>query len=236
MKNKWLFLDDSGQLSNSGTHSHFLYGGVFIESERAYNLFMNVVKQQCKFFGINGEIKGSDIKIKHRKKLLQAFSKVEGVHQVFLVEDVRKLSRVDFGKKGKIRYHKNYLIKRIVEQLHKKRLIDADTKLHINIDLEMLSEEKYRNQLENHLNDFWVNKMSYIKGMEYSQFIPNIKTKFNVKFLDSRHHRFIQVADLLVNTKYRRYKGIQKCCSEFLKPTICIKVPGNFTSGKLPID
>lgn len=236
MKNKWLFLDDSGQLSNSGTHSHFLYGGVFIESERAYNLFMNVVKQQCKFFGINGEIKGSDIKIKHRKKLLQAFSKVEGVHQVFLVEDVRELSRVDFGKKGKIRYHKNYLIKRIVEQLHKKRLIDADTKLHINIDLEMLSEEKYRNQLENHLNDFWVNKMSYIKGMEYSQFIPNIKTKFNVKFLDSRHHRFIQVADLLVNTKYRRYKGIQKCCSEFLKPIICIKVPGNFTSGKLPID
>lgn len=236
MKNKWLFLDDSGQLSNSGTHSHFLYGGVFIESERAYNLFMNVVKQQCKFFGINGEIKGSDIKIKHRKKLLQAFSKVEGVHQVFLVEDVRELSRVDFGKKGKIRYHKNYLIKRIVEQLHKKRLIDADTKLHINIDLEMLSEEKYRNHLENHLNDFWVNKMSYIKGMEYSQFIPNIKTKFNVKFLDSRHHRFIQVADLLVNTKYRRYKGIQKCCSEFLKPIICIKVPGNFTSGKLPID
>lgn len=236
MKNKWLFLDDSGQLSNSGTHSHFLYGGVFIESERAYNLFMNVVKQQCKFFGINGEIKGSDIKIKHRKKLLQAFSKVEGVHQVFLVEDVRKLSRVDFGKKGKIRYHKNYLIKRIVEQLHKKRLIDADTKLHINIDLEMLSEEKYRNHLENHLNDFWVNKMSYIKGMEYSQFIPNIKTKFNVKFLDSRHHRFIQVADLLVNTKYRRYKGIQKCCSEFLKPIICIKVPGNFTSGKPPID
>lgn len=236
MKNKWLFLDDSGQLSNSGTHSHFLYGGVFIESERAYNLFMNVVKQQCKFFGINGEIKGSDIKIKHRKKLLQAFSKVEGVHQVFLVEDVRELSRVDFGKKGKIRYHKNYLIKRIVEQLHKKRLIDADTKLHINIDLEMLSEEKYRNHLENHLNDFWVNKMSYIKGMEYSQFIPNIKTKFNVKFLDSRHHRFIQVADLLVNTKYRRYKGIQKCCSEFLKPIICIKVPGNFTSGKPPID
>lgn len=236
MKNKWLFLDDSGQLSNSGTHSHFLYGGIFIESERAYNLFMNVVKQQCKFFGINGEIKGSDIKIKHRKKLLQAFSKVEGVHQVFLVEDVRELSRVDFGKKGKIRYHKNYLIKRIVEQLHKKRLIDADTKLHINIDLEMLSEEKYRNHLENHLNDFWVNKMSYIKGMEYSQFIPNIKTKFNVKFLDSRHHRFIQVADLLVNTKYRRYKGIQKCCSEFLKPIICIKVPGNFTSGKLPID
>ncbi|WP_447584335.1 DUF3800 domain-containing protein [Streptococcus pasteurianus] len=236
MKNKWLFLDDSGQLSNSGTHSHFLYGGIFIESERAYNLFMNVVKQQCKFFGIKGEIKGSDIKIKHRKKLLQAFSKVEGVHQVFLVEDVRKLSRVDFGNKEKIRYHKNYLIKRIVEQLHKKELIDADTTLHINIDLEMLSEEKYRNQLENHLNDFWVNKMSYIKGMEYSQFIPNIKTKFNVKFLDSRHHRFIQVADLLVNTKYRRYKGIQKCCSEFLKPIICIKVPGNFTSGKPPID
>lgn len=236
MKDKWLFSDDSGQLSNSGTHSHFLYGGVFIESERAYNLFMNVVKQQCKFFGINGEIKGSDIKIKHRKKLLQAFSKVEGVHQVFLVEDVRKLSRVDFGKKEKIRYHNNYLIKRIVEQLHKKGLIDADTTLHINIDLEMLSEEKYRNQLENHLNDFWVNKMSYIKGMEYSQFIPNIKTKFNVKFLDSRHHRFIQVADLLVNTKYRRYKGIQKCCSEFLKPIICIKVPGNFTSGKPPID
>ena len=236
MKNKWLFLDDSGQLSNSGTHSHFLYGGVFIENERAYNLFMNVVKQQCKFFGIKGEIKGSDIKIRHRKKLLQTFSKVEGVHQVFLVEDVRKLSRVDFGNKEKIRYHKNYLIKRVVEQLHKKGLIDAETTLHINIDLEMLSEEKYRNQLEDHLNDFWVNKMSYIKGMEYSQFIPNIKTKFNVKFLDSRHHRFIQVADLLVNTKYRRYKGIQKCCSEFLKPIICIKVPGNFTSGKPPID
>ncbi|KPJ22970.1 DUF3800 domain-containing protein [Streptococcus phocae] len=236
MEDKWLFLDDSGQLSNSGTHNYFLYGGIFIENEKAYNLFMNIVKQQCQFFGINGEIKGSDIKIKHRKKLLQAFSEVPGIHQVFLVEDVRQLERVDFENKKKIRFHKNYLLKRIVEKLHKEKLINAKTILHINIDLEMLSEERYRNNLEKHLNDYWKNKSSYLKGIEYSQFIPKIGSQFVVKFLDSRHHRFIQVADLLVNTKYRRYKNTTKCCSEFLNPEICIKVPDFFTSGKEKID
>lgn len=236
MQNRWLFLDDSGQLSSSGTHNYFLYGGIFIEDEKAYNLFMNIVKQQCRFFGIKWEIKGSDIKIKHRKKLLQAFSDVPGIHQVFLVEDVRLLTRVDFGSKEKIRFHKNYLLKRIVEKLHRKGLIDADTILHINIDLEMLSEEKYRNQLEEHLNDYWKNKSSYLKGLEYAPFIPDIKSQFVVRFLDSQHHRFVQVADLLVNTKYRRYKNETKCCSEFLNPKICVKVPSYFTSGKKNID
>ena len=84
---------------------------------------MNVVKQQCKFFGIKGEIKGSDIKIRHRKKLLQTFSKVEGVHQVFLVEDVRKLSRVDFGNKetvsdNNVRFYTPALFV-IRDQIHK---------------------------------------------------------------------------------------------------------------------
>lgn len=236
MQDKWLFLDDSGQLSSSGTHNYFLYGGIFIENERAYNRFMNIVKQQCRFFGIQGEIKGSDIKIKHRKKLLKAFSSISGVHQIFLVEDVRQLTRVDFGHKENIRFHKNYLLKRIVERLYKKELIDAETILHINIDLEMLSEEKYRNQLERDLNDYWKNKSTYLKGLEYGPYIPNIKSQFVVRFLDSRHHRFIQVADLLVNTKYRRYKNTIKCCSEFLNPQICIKVPGFFTSGKKNID
>lgn len=236
MKDKWLFLDDSGQLSNSGTHNYFLYGGIFIESIEAYNHFMNRVKTQMKFLGISEELKGSSIKFKHRKKLLKSFHDIPGVHQVFLIEDVRELTRVDFSSPQKLRYHKNYLLKRIIEKLHREKMIDADSFLHINIDLEMLSSEEYRMDLENHINDYWKNKAHYLKGKEYSQFIPDIKSQFKVRFLDSRHHLFIQVADLLVNTKYRRYKDDKKCGSEFLRPRICIKVPRFFTSGKESID
>ena len=42
-KKCWLFLDDSGQLSNNGTHNYFLYGGVFIPNEKKLNELRNKI-------------------------------------------------------------------------------------------------------------------------------------------------------------------------------------------------
>lgn len=32
MGEKFLYIDDSGQLSNNGTHEYFIYSGIFAES------------------------------------------------------------------------------------------------------------------------------------------------------------------------------------------------------------
>lgn len=227
---KWLFLDDSGQLSNSGEHTHFLYGGIFIENKEAYNKLLARVKHLCSFFNISKEMKGSKLKLKHRRKILSSIQDIQGIHQVFLIEKNDLLDKVDFTNPEKLRLHKNYLVKRIVEKLHQSQLIDDHTTLYIRIDIEMLSTEKYRLDLEQHLNNYWKSPESYVKGRQFKTLIPKIHAKFDVQFLDSRHHRLIQLADLLVNTKYRRYRQVPKCCSEFLNPYFCITLPKYFSS------
>ncbi|WRN32565.1 hypothetical protein UM818_07595 [Staphylococcus aureus] len=37
MGEKFLYIDDSGQLSDNGTHEYFIYSGVFIENKNIIN-------------------------------------------------------------------------------------------------------------------------------------------------------------------------------------------------------
>jgi len=66
--------------------------------------------------------------------------------------------------------------------------------------------------------------------------MPWIKSNFTIKYLDSKHDRLIQVADLIANTKYRRFRGNEKCGSEYLKDEFCLKLPdkSNYHSPKSP--
>lgn len=234
-KKCWLFLDDSGQLSNNGTHDYFLYGGVFIPNEKKLNELRNKVNRQKNFLGIDKEIKGASIKNKHRKKLLQVVKKVEAIETLFLIEHTPSLDRVDFQNHNSVRMHKNYLVKRLIEQLHNKNLIDDDTILYIYIDNEALSSGIYKDSLQNHLNEYYKksNKGAFLKHLEYELFIPSFETQFKVKYIDSRSELLMQVADLLANTKYRRYKLETKDGSENIKcPLVCLKLPKQFRSGK----
>lgn len=234
-KKCWLFLDDSGQLSNNGTHNYFLYGGVFIPNEKKLNELRNKINNQKKFLGITKEIKGASIKNKHRKKLLQVVKKIEDIETLFLIEHTPSLNRVDFENHYSVRMHKNYLVKRLIEQLHNKNLIDDDTTLYIYIDNEALSGGIYKDSLQNHLNAYYkrANKGAFLKHFEYTSFIPSFETQFKVKYIDSRSELLMQVADLLANTKYRRYKLESKDGSEHIKcPLVCLKLPIQFRSGK----
>lgn len=230
---KFLYLDDSGQLSDNGSHDYFLYGGIFIDGEKARLELLNKINAFCKTRHYHKEIKGSSIKGKNRKKLLEIIKDVEGIHQVFIIEKNSMLTRVNFDNPHSVRYHKNYAIRRLIEEIYRKGYIAHEDTLHVKIDNEALNSAENIKMFENYLNEYWnENKSVYHMYNPYWQFVPVIGSKFSVEYKDSAQDRLTQIADLVANTKYRRFKGIEKCGSEFLDTNLCLKLPYPFYSQK----
>src|SRR5699024_8267539 len=230
---KFLYLDDSGQLSDNGSHHYFLYGGVFIEGESSRQELLNKIKAFCKTRRYNKEIKGSAIKGKNRKKLLEIIGDVEGVHQVFVIEKTSMLNRVDFDVPQSVRFHKNYVIRRLIEDIYSKGYIGHNDTLHVKIDNEALNSKENIEMLERYLNGYWSrNRSLYHNNNPYWEFVPVIGSNFTIEYKDSEKDRLTQAADLVANTKYRRFKGIEKCGSDFLDTELCLKLPSAFYSPK----
>lgn len=230
---KFLYLDDSGQLSDNGSHHYFLYGGIFIDGVKTRQELLNKINAFCKTRHYNKEIKGSSIKGKYRKKLLEIIGDVKGVHQVFVIEKNSLLTRVKFDAPYSVRLHKNYVIRRLIEDIYSKGYIANDDTLHVKIDNEVLNSAENIKMFEDYLNEYWSkNRSIYHKNNPYWQFVPVIGSNFTVEYKDSVKDRLTQAADLVANTKYRRFKGIEKCGSIYLKTDLCLKLPYTFYSPK----
>lgn len=230
---KFLYLDDSGQLSDNGSHNYFLYGGIFIDGEKTRQELLNKINAFCKMRRYTQEIKGSAIKGKNRKKLLEIIGDVEGVHQVFVIEKNSMLNRVNFEVPQSVRLHKNYVIRRLIEDIYSKGYIAHEDTLHVKIDNEALNSAENIKMFEDYLNNYWSSKRSiYHYNNPYWEFVPVIGSNFTIEYKDSVKDRLTQAADLVANTKYRRFKGIEKCGSEFLDTDLCLKLPTLFYSPK----
>ncbi|EKI2451475.1 TPA: DUF3800 domain-containing protein [Staphylococcus aureus] len=234
MGEKFLYIDDSGQLSDNGTHEYFIYSGVFIENKNIINELKRRVNGLAKVNKIKGEFKGSELGGRHRRKLLKIIDDTDGVHTFFVVEKTSLLTRVDFENPQKVRYHKNYLIRRLIEEIIEQSLVSDSDFLYTYIDNEASNDTNQAEHLNNHLNEYW--KLSsrglYYKHSVYGQFIPRCDVNIKVKYLDSKHERMIQLADILANSKYKRFSNKKGCHSELIHPKRCLKLPEIFFSPK----
>ncbi|MDT0707378.1 DUF3800 domain-containing protein [Mammaliicoccus sciuri] len=236
MGNKYLYIDDSGQLSNNGRHDYFLYGCLFVESSAVVEEINNKINSFCRKRHIKGEIKGNYLKIKDRKKLLTILGDIEGAHQFFVIVKNDELRKMDFSNPMRVKKFKQYTIRRIIEKIFLKNYLDEIDTVHVKIDNEAFNSDDGLENFKHYLNNYWSKPGSFLTHQQYWDYMPWIKSNFTIKYLDSKHDRLIQVADLIANTKYRRFRGNEKCGSEYLKDEFCLKLPdkSNYHSPKSP--
>ncbi|MDW4434484.1 DUF3800 domain-containing protein [Staphylococcus saprophyticus] len=236
MGEKFLYIDDSGQLSNNGRHEYFLYGCLFAENKSTVEEINNKINSFCRSRHIKGEIKGNCLKIRERKKLLTILSEINGAHQFFVIVKNEELKRMDFDNPQRVKFYKQFTIRRVIEEIFRKGYIGKKDLVNIKIDNEAFNSNKGLQNFIEYLNKYWSKPGTFMSQHMYWDFIPSIQSKFTIKYLDSKHDRLIQVADLIANTKYRRFRGNEKCGSEFLKEESCLKLPDNcyFHSPKSP--
>ncbi len=204
-----------------------MYGCLFIENQSTISEIKNKINAFCRKRHLKGEIKGSSIKLKDRRKILNIISSIKGVHQFFVIVKNNELKKVDFDNPYKVKRFKQFTIRRIIEEVFKKHHISKDDHIHIKIDNESFNNEEGLKNFIYYLNNFWSKPGSFLFQDMYWEYMPNIQSKFTIKYLDSKHDRLIQMADLIANTKYRRFKGNEKCGSENLSEEVCLKLPDN---------
>ncbi|PTF68597.1 DUF3800 domain-containing protein [Staphylococcus chromogenes] len=234
MGEKFLYIDDSGQLSDNGTHEYFIYSGIFAENKNIVNELKRRVNGLANSYKIKGEFKGSQLGGRHRRKLLEIIGDTDGTHTFFVIEKTKLLTRVDFSDPQKVRYHKNYLIRRLIESIIDQNLVSDSDILYTYIDNEASNDNNQAGHLNDHLNYYWKTKYRgfYQKHHQYGQFIPYCNVNIKVKYLDSKHERMIQLADILANSKYKRFSNKRGCHSELINAEGCLKLPSFFYSPK----
>lgn len=234
MGEKFLYIDDSGQLSNNGTHDYFIYSGIFVEDPNVIAEVKRRVNGLAKKNRIKGEFKGAELGGRHRRALIKIMSEVDGLHQLIVIEKNELLEKVDFNDKESIRFHKNYLIRRLIEKAIKKNWLNDKDTLHTYIDNEASNDDNQSKQLIEHLNKYW-NKSTrgyYMKHLDHGLLIPQCNANITVKYIDSKIDRLIQLADIVANSKYKRFCGKKGCHSELLNVKSCLKLPYVFYSPK----
>ncbi|PTL04594.1 MULTISPECIES: DUF3800 domain-containing protein [Staphylococcus] len=234
MSEKFLYIDDSGQLSNNGTHEYFIYAGIFIENKNAINELKRRVNGLAKSRKIKGEFKGAELGGRHRRKILEIINNTNEVHVFFVIEKTELLTKVNFDNPSRVRFHKNYLIRRLIEKIIDKNLVDDEDLLYAYIDNEASNDTNQAKHLNQHLNNYWKKDSigMYQKHQFYAGFIPYCDVNIKVKYSDSKHERMIQLADILANSKYKRFSGKKSCHSDIVHPEFCLKLPQTFYSPK----
>lgn len=236
MGNKFLYIDDSGQLSNNGSHDYFIYSGIYVNNSKNVGNLIRRVNGLAKKNYIKGEFKGSTLGGRHRRKLIEILREQEGVKQYFIIGRNDYLDKVNFNNPQSVRKHKNYMLRRLIELIvSEKELNDNDT-LNIKIDNESLNTGQYFQELDSYINSYWKKNVSYIKHLEYGEFIPQCEAEFKLNYVDSKTDRIVQLADIIANSKYKRFCDKKGCHSDLLKASGCIKHPRTFYSSKHSVD
>ncbi|MCK1977008.1 DUF3800 domain-containing protein [Jeotgalicoccus huakuii] len=222
---KFIFIDDSGQLSNNERHEYFIYGCLYVDGPDAIQEAKNKVNAFCRKRKIKGEIKGFHLSGKDRKKLLQILGEIDGIKQYFVMTKNSELKFVNFKDPASVKRHKQYLIRRMIEKVFRKETFTKEDVVHLRIDNEVFNSEAGLVDFEHYLNKYWSKLGEFYSQQFYWDFMPYILSQFKVKYLDSKDDRMIQLADLIANTKYKRFKDNPKCGSEYLKTKYCLKLP-----------
>ncbi|KKB33783.1 DUF3800 domain-containing protein [Bacillus thermotolerans] len=221
----YIFLDDSGQLHcNYKQNDYFVYGGLLVKESDFHGInasYKKMIRQVKKEKGIKGEFKTAQMDIKTRRRLLSKL-RTYTCEQIFVSVKVSTLVRLDFSKKRDIVRYKNYLIKRLIEQLIQHgKLPKACTFAEIHIDNQNVAHSA-KDSLQDYLFNIFNEDNYYLIHQQYQT--TSFNCDFRVLFKDSSSNYLIQAADLLANTKCHILCG--NTSDKLLKSGYtCVKLP-----------
>lgn len=227
-----IYLDDSGQLHPNYYSSFFVYGGYWCikgDEQQIANCYARMIRQ---IYRTKREIKASEMKHKQKRKILRrlATNFKDTFHPIFVASNVDDIT-IDFKNKENVQLHKNYLIRRLVEDvIHQARdlKIGKIEKVSVFIDNQNQTKLTGRDSLSVYMNK------KFRPGSYVSDTYTISEAAFECLFLDSKAHRTIQIADLLANCKFNRFEN--HCVDlqvilDNLPDVRCRKHPKYFSSG-----
>lgn len=229
-----IYLDDSGNLHERSTDNFFVYGGLILSEKNhkiIYYNYRNCVEKvkRDKKMHVNEELKAYKMSIGIKRYLLGNVS--NNCKQIFVVAKQDLVDRVDLANKKDIVRFKNYAIRFLVQGLFMRNILHDCTELQINLDNQNIAVSA-KDSLEDYLHNAF-NFDDYYSSTNPSKYCPN-PVKIVVDYKSSHNDYLIQAADLLANTKWRKFEKDQCDLYKYLQKDVhCVKVPiNNFTSGK----
>ncbi|WP_086691848.1 DUF3800 domain-containing protein, partial [Bacillus cereus] len=182
----YIFLDDSGQLHPKYPYGdYFVYGGLLVKESdyhkvnTGYKKLVNIIKKEKK---ITSELKTSDMNNSTRTRLLKGLAKLSG-EQIFVTVKVSTLKRIDFSKTRDVVRYKNYLVKRLVQELINTGKIPKKCSFtEIHIDNQNIAHSA-QDSLQDYLFNIFNEDNYYNVHKQYQQ--TSFKCDFRVLFKDS---------------------------------------------------
>jgi hypothetical protein len=223
-----VYIDDSGQLHSNYYSDYFVYGGFWCLDSEESKIKSTFSKTKWQLFHTGKEIKTSNMEHWQKKRLLKKVVR-EDIHPIYVVSKVSMLT-VDFSDREAVQLHKNYILRRLVEDCLKqmeKLGYGNIKKVNLYIDNQSQTNVANRDSFKNYINKVFKKKY---KNCEY--FLES-DVDFKVEYMDSKMEPLIQVADLLANCKFQRFENKSKDLKILLdkKPdTCCRKHPIHFSS------
>ncbi len=229
-----MFIDDSGQLHKNSNNDYFSYGGILVSEEKLNQVklnYKNCVNRIKKSLNMNkpDELKATMMGKKHKIYLLNNLKR--NCLQIFIIIKKDYLDRVNLTDSRDIVRFKNFSIRYLIQGLFMNHTLENCTELQINIDNQNIAVSA-KDSLEDYLHNTFNFDDYYIKSSS-SRFCKN-NIKIKVQYKSSHTDYLIQAADLLANTKWRKF-AIKNCeIYKYLQDeTHCVKLPNSeFTSGK----
>ncbi|MED0852408.1 DUF3800 domain-containing protein [Bacillus altitudinis] len=204
----FLILDDSGQLHPNYPFSDiFVYGGILVKEKdyhginTDYRKFINRIRKEN---DVTSELKTSIMKNSLRRRVLNKLKKYDFV-QVFVSVKVSSLVRLDFSKSRRVTAFKNYMVRRLIDELMQKSILPKDCDcLNVYIDNQNVAHSSI-DSLEDYLINYFNEDNMYNIHKEYTT--TSFKSDFKVSYKDSSSNYLIQAADILANTKSHVLSG-----------------------------
>lgn len=226
----YLFIDDSGQLHPNYPYSDiFIYGGLLME-EKVFHKFneayKNIIEQIKREKNISGELKTSAMDIPTKRRLLKYIKKQEGIVEVFVSVKIPLLLRLDFNQPKDVNRYKNYIIRRLLDQIKlQSNQLDQCTLLDIYIDNQNVAHSAIES-LSGYLNNIY-NENRYDQ-IGIAATTVAITCDYKVYYRDSSNNYCIQAADLLANSYWQTFRDpkLSRGISKLLKEDkITLKLP-----------
>ncbi|WP_144809631.1 DUF3800 domain-containing protein [Enterococcus casseliflavus] len=226
-----IYIDDSGQLHTNYKSDYFVYGGFWCETNKTNNIAGTYSRNMKHIYRTKGEIKTDSMSNKHKRRILRKILRNHygEVHPIFVATYIPFVT-IDFSNKESVQLHKNYILRRLIEDVISE-IAESGKKLeHLNVYIDNQSQTQVANRdnLEKYIKNYFSGNGKYLLKS-----FTTTDANISVSFLESKKYKPMQLADFFANTKYCRYQhsclDAKDIYEEFSIEPTCRKHPRYFT-------